>query len=123
MFPDVYRMLLTPQILALLGNPPRIYDSGAAPQGVATPYLTWFVVVGDPHDHLSGPPESDADTVQLDCYAGPDGPAKKQVSALARAVRDALDEAFITNRLVIDNREPDTGLYRIALQADFIQNR
>ncbi len=123
MLPDVYRVLSTPEVTALLGSPPRIFGSGSAPQGVEAPYITWFVVTGDPHDHLSGPPESDADTVQIDCYAGPDGSAEKQVGQLAKAVRDALDQAFFTNRLVIDGREPDTGLYRIALQADFIHNR
>lgn len=123
MFADVYQTLSTPAVLALVGANPRIFGSDNAPQNTPTPYITWFVVVGDPHVQLSGAPPSDADTIQIDCYAGPDGAAEAQVEQLAQAARAALDDAGIVNRIIINTREPDTGLYRIALQADFIHNR
>jgi len=42
---------------------------------------------------------------------------------LAFAVRDALDLAGIANRLVVNSREPETRLYRIGLEADYITSR
>lgn len=119
----VERTIGTAEVLAILGGDDRIFRSGNAPQGTATPYITWFTIGDEPFDHLSGPPKTDRDTVQIDCYAGPGGSAERGVLDLAGAVRDALDAAGISNRLVVDLLEPDTMLYRIGLQADFIHDR
>jgi hypothetical protein len=43
-----------------------------------------------------------------------------QVETLATAIRDAVDAAGFSNRLIINQRDPDTKLYRIGIQADFI---
>jgi len=120
----VFRTIATPAVRTLVGgHDPRIYGSGNAPQGTATPYITWFTVAGQPYNQLGGAPDGDNDTVQIDCWAGPGDAGELACVELARAVRDALDAAGIVNRVVIHTREPDTRLFRIGLQADFIRGR
>lgn len=123
MLPNVFPVLNTSEIQALVGNPSRIYDFGSAPPGTKTPYITFWNVSGIPHGQLSGAPCSDYDTVQIDIYAGPSDSGRAQVRKLATLVRDALDNAGIANRLIIQNRDNETRLFRVSLEADFISNR
>ena len=123
MFAPIYKTLNTAAVQAIIGDKPRIYSSGMAPQGATLPYITWFVVAGDPYDHLSGPPGADNDTVQIDCWAGPDDRQELVCVNLAKAVRTALDAAGQANRIIINTRETDTQLFRIGLQVEFIHNR
>ncbi len=123
MLPNVFPVLNTPEIQAIVGNPSRIYDFGSAPQDTVKPYITFWNVSGIPHDQLSGAPCSDFDTIQIDIYAGPHDSAKAQIRKLATLVRDALDGAGIANRLIIQGRDNDTRLFRVSLEADFINNR
>jgi phage anti-repressor protein len=101
-------------VLSTVGT--RIYRHGSAPQDVTKPYITWFVVMGMPEVQLSGAPTNDFDNIQIDCWSETDS----QVETLAYAVRKALDDAKIVNRIVQNNREDDTRLYRIGIEADFI---
>jgi hypothetical protein len=123
--PQVFKVLNVPAVRATgIGagteqDPTRIYRHGYAPQGVVKPYITWFVVAGQPYDQISGAPDADFDTVQIDCWS----PDDTQVGAIATAVRDALDAAGLTNRLVVDRRESETGLNRIGIESDFIRSR
>ena len=123
MFAPILRILSTPEVLAIVGSPARIYHFGNAPQGVLRPYITWFVVVSDPYSHLSGPPGADMDVIQIDCWAGPDDYQDTACLRLARAARDALELAGQSCRVIANRREPDTGLFHIGLQVDFIHNR
>lgn len=119
MLPRVLPVLTTPAVLAIVGGTPvRIFRHGAAPQDTAKPYVTWFEVTGQPYDQISGLPCGDFDSVQIDCWSMDD----TQVETLARAIRDAVDAAGFSNRLVINHRDPDTKMYRIGLQADFINS-
>lgn len=119
MLPKVFPVLKTPAVLAIVGGTPvRIFRHGDAPQDSAKPYVTWFEVIGQPYDQISGLPCGDFDSVQIDCWSMDD----TQVETLAAAVRDAIDAAGFSNRLVINHRDPDTKLYRIGLQADFINS-
>ena len=68
MLPNVFPVLNTPEIQALVGNPSRIYDFGSAPPGAKTPYITFWSASGIPHGQLSGAPCSDFDTIQIDIY-------------------------------------------------------
>lgn len=118
MFPNVYALLqAAPAVVAIVGQ--KIGGRGSMPQETAPPYITHFVVVDDPHVTLSDAPESDTDTVQIDCWSMDEA----EVKALARAVRAALDAAGHHNRVVVDNRENDTKLYRVGIQADLITQR
>lgn len=117
MLPPVFQTIRSPDVIAIVGA--RVYRHGSAPQDVAKPYVTWFLVSGDPAEQISGKPCADFDEVQIDCWHQTDA----GIEALALAVRDALDEAGISNRVVINQRETDTKLYRIAFQASFISSR
>lgn len=118
MFPKVYQTLqANPAVVAIVGD--RIGRHGEVAQTESRPYIVWQIVSGLPYDHLSGAPVSDFTSVQIDCYHQKD----KGVEELARAVRAALDAVLIVNRVILDHRDPDTKLYRVGLQADFIENR
>ena len=123
MFAPIFKTLDTSAVRALAGAPARIYSSADAPQNVQTPYITWFVVTADPYNQISGVPDGDSDTVQIDCWAGPNDDQELVCVQLAQAVRSALDAAGQANRVIVNNREKSTGLYRIALQAEFIHSR
>lgn len=121
MLPPVYSTLRAwPAVVALLGT--RIYRHGKAPQDTPQPYATWFLVVGVPENTLSERPSKDRMTIQIDIYCGgTNGDA--QVEAAATAVRDALElNAYLTGQPV-DGREPDTKLWRQALQFDWFVDR
>lgn len=117
MFPPVYRTLRTPAVIALVGE--RIGRHGEVPQGTPASYITWQLINGNPFDTLSETPQGDNFTLQIDCYASTDG----GIETLASAVRDALDAAGVTNRIVINGREAETRLYRVGFEADFIASR
>ena len=117
MFPPVYRTLHTSAVAAIVDD--RIGRHGEISQTETRPYIVWQIVTGLPHDNLSDPPPSDFTTVQIDCYAMQDG----AVETLANAVRAALDAVLICNRVVVNNRDPETRLYRVGLDADFITRR
>lgn len=118
MLPNVYQTLRgNSTVVSTVGT--RIYRHGSAPQNVQKPYITWFMVAGTPENVLNAAPCSDRDTVQIDCWSESD----ESIETLAYAVRSALDSNLISNRMVINNRETDTKLYRIAIEADFIASR
>lgn len=123
MLPNVFPVLNTPEIRSYVGSPARIYDFGSAPHDVAKPYITFWNVSGNPYDQISGAPCSDFDTVQIDIYAGPQEGGRAQVRELARLVQSALDNAGIANRLIIQSRDNETRLFRVSLEADFINVR
>lgn len=118
MLPNVYETLRSNStVLSTVAN--RIYRHGSAPQNVAKPYITWVLGSGNPENNISTAPCSDRDMVQIDCWSESD----EQVETIAYAVRSALDSQLIANRMVVNNRENDTKLYRIAIEADFIRSR
>lgn len=118
MFPPVYQTLrANATVLAAVGD--RIGAPGEVPQDTSSPYITWFIVIGQPHDTISEPPESDFTSVQIDCWAEDEG----AVRSLAVAVRAALDAVGVHNRIAVHLREPNTKLYRVGIEADFITQR
>lgn len=118
MFPRVYQTLRTSSVVLSLVST-RISRHGEIAQTETRPYITWQIVSGLPHDNLSDIPGSDFTTVQIDCYAVD----QTTVESLATGVRSALDLAMVVNRLVLTNRDPDTRLYRVGFEADFIERR
>lgn len=115
MLPPVYTVLRNnATLLQKVAN--RIYRHASAPQNVTKPYITWFVVMGMPELQISGNPCSDMDTIQIDVWSEDDA----EVEEIAYAVRDALDSARIANRIVQNNRENESRLFRIGIEADFI---
>lgn len=117
MFPPVFRTIHTPAVAAIVGD--QIGRHGEVPQNGARRYITWSIVLGLPHDQISGSPPSDFTTVDINCWHDTDS----GIQALALGVRDALDTAGIHYRVRVNLREPDTRLYRVGIEADFITQR
>jgi hypothetical protein len=114
MLPPIYTWLKVSAVQAIIGNPPRAYRHGDAPQDTTRPYVTWSIVSGIPENELSDAPKVDRLTVQLDCWHQTD----KGVEDLAAAVRNAVEPQGHMTNIVINLREPETRLYRIGLQFD-----
>jgi hypothetical protein len=104
-----------PAVTAILGATPKVFRHGAAPQGTVAPYVVWSVINDDPENSLSEAPGSDRQTLQIDCYHTTDG----GIEQLAEAVRNALEPHAHLTGMPIDQQEPDTRLFRIALQFDY----
>lgn len=112
-----------PSVVALLqmdaGSQLRVYPSGAAPQDVVRPYLTYTLIAGSPENNLNQIPDIDHFSDQIDIY----GLTEDDVLAVGKVVRDALEAvAYITAWLGI-SQEPDTKLYRLAFQVDWYTDR
>lgn len=117
MFPKVYRTIRTAAVMAIVDD--RIGRHGEVSQTENLPYIVWQIATGSGFENLSAAPGGDFTTVQIDCYHKTDA----GVELLAVAVRAALDGALIVNRVVVNNRDPETKLYRVGLEADFIDQR
>jgi hypothetical protein len=118
MLPNIYAILRqNATVLSLVST--RIYRHGSAPQNVEKPYITWFMVFGMPELQISGTPDSDMDTIQVDIWSDTD----QGVESLAYAARTAFDNAGYAARIVQDLREAETRIYRISLEVDIIQSR
>lgn len=118
MLPPIYDILTaSPAVSAIVGT--RIYPHGEAPHDVARPYVTWFLVSDVPQNLLDAAPDIDRATVQVDCWH----PTSAGVVQLASAVRSAIEpRAHVTN-IFLNGREPETRLYRFAIQLDYWQPR
>lgn len=116
MLPNIYQILReSAQVKAIVGaSPSRIYRHESAPQDTTKPYITWLVITGLPQNTLSEAPEIDAMSVQIDCWHQTD----KGVEALAVAVRDAMEVVSHMTGIILNEREQQTKLYRVALQFD-----
>jgi hypothetical protein len=116
MLPPVAARLRTfTSVTTIIGNPPRIYRQGRAPQGVNRPYVTWHLVAGTPENVLDQVPDMDRQTIQVDCWH----PDDRGAQTLATAVRDAIEPIAHLVSMPVNEREVETDLYRIALQFDW----
>lgn len=113
--PPIFTVLRdSPRVSGIVAG--RIYRSGAAPQRVVNPYLTWTLIAAIPQNQLSGTPGVDASTIQVDCWSIDDA----QCESLAEAVRDAVEPYAHMTGIPINTREQGgTKLYRIGLQFDW----
>jgi hypothetical protein len=117
MLPPIYSWLNTSAVQTLVDR--RVYRHGNAPQDTTRPYVTWSLVFGLPDNELSAPPVSDRYTIQIDCWH----PEDSGVEELAVAVRDAIEAYAHITGMPVNERDAETKLYRIALQADVLLNR
>ena len=116
MSPPVYALLsASPAVVALVAD--RIGAHGEVFPGELRPYLTWKMVSGFADNTLDkGRAPNDRVTVQIDCYH----PTEAGLRALSNAARSAVESGAYYTGLVADERDPDTQLYRLGLQFDFI---
>jgi hypothetical protein len=111
MFPEVFTLLHTAEVAALVAN--RIYRHGTAPLNVGSPYLTWFIVDGIPQNTLADPPPVDRLEVQVDLWSDNTGTGGRQIVVLAAAVRAAIEAAHHVTSFVDDQQDFATQRYRI----------
>jgi len=100
-------------------NPPRIYRHGNAPQDTSKPYVVWEIIAGVPDNNLSDLPTLDRVVVQVDCWHQTDA----GVDALMRAVRDAIEPSAHMTAISVDERDPETRLFHVALEFDWFVAR
>lgn len=124
MLPPVFETLkASPAVLNILGGGrPRIYRHGLAPDDVVAPYITWQLIAGTPENHLSGTPTTDRMTLQVNCWY-PETNGDKGIVTLAEAVRDAIEPVAHMTAIVVDQQEPETRLYWMALEFDWFNDR
>ncbi len=105
--------------LDCLGNPPRLYPYGEAPQDVKLPYAVWEEAGGSPFNHLSGRPTMDAMDCLLDVYATTPEELELVMSALQHLIET---HAHITG-YAGGNRDKETRLYHAGLSFDWLAER
>lgn len=112
MIPNIYALAMADS--ALVGEiGERFYKHGSAPNQVATPYVTWFFVFGEPQNSLAENPSADRYTIQADVWADTPGDLK----SAAEALWAFLESIGHVTGLVADNRDPTTMRYRYGLSA------
>lgn len=119
MLPPVFSTLKDASaVTEIIGSPPRAYRHAEAPQDTTRPYVTWSAS-GAPENQLSGLPSTDRVSIQVDCWHQTD----QGVLDLGTAVRDAIEPLAHMTSFPIDQRDPETKLYRMTLQFDWFVDR
>lgn len=116
---DLFSILkATPTVTGLLGNPPRVYPFGRAPQNAILPYAV-YTVEGLPENYLGQVPDIDRADVEVTVYADKPSVAEE----CFEAIRDAVEpHAHMTSNGDID-RESATDRYAIRMTFTFWQGR
>lgn len=109
-----------PAVLALLGSPePRIYPFGTAPQDVTKPYAVYQWIGGEPFNMLNCRPDADRSSLQVDVY----GLTTQSTTAVAKAIRNAIElDSYIVGYRG-DMRDEETKLYRTSFDVDWLVHR
>lgn len=106
-----------PTVQSLLGGAlPRIYPFGQAPQTVVKPYVVYQQIAGSPFNLLGNRPEADSLVFQVDVYAT----TSQSSTAVARAIRYAIEENCYVLSYRGDTRDETTMLYRTSFDVDWI---
>lgn len=109
-----------PAVTALLGTSPvRLFPFGMAPAGVVKPYAVWQQVGGSPENYLTGVPDIDSTTLQVDVYATTISSAQ----AVAVALRDAIEPVAHVVAWRGESRDTETGNYRVSFDVDWWTDR
>lgn len=118
MLPPIYSILYGNSAVAAIVAT-RIYPHGEAPQDVSRPYITWFLVTGTPENSLNCAPDIDRCTIQVDCWHQ----TSPGIVSLTSAVRAALESSGHVTGVILNQREQETKLYRMAVQFDYFLTR
>ena len=107
-------------VLTLLGDPTRLYGFGENDDIPAVmPYAVWQQISGRPENFLSGRPDADHYSMQIDVYA--------DTAQEARDVADALCAALELHCYITSwrgqSRDIETESFRISFDVDWITSR
>lgn len=121
MFAPVYQIVSASlAVTALLGtNPTRFWPFANAPDAAQAPYVTWQTITGSPENYISGLPDTDSYTLQVDVYARSPTEARN----VARALRDAIELHAHIAAWRGESRDAETKLYRLSFDVDWIVQR
>jgi hypothetical protein len=123
MFPPIYNLVAsnpTAKNLLLSGDGSiRFYEFGTAPQSPTYPYAVWQVITGSPENYLSGRPEEDGYTLQVNVYASTTAALKN----VTRALRDAFELDAYIGRWGNTQQNTETKKYSFDFDVDFITPR
>ncbi len=121
MIPPIFETCMaSSEVVDLLGESPmRLYQFGQAPQGVARPYAVWQTIGGLPENYISGVPDIDQYSLQVDVYATTAADARE----VARALRDAIEPVAHIVGWRGEDREPETQLFRVSFDVDWFVHR
>lgn len=108
-------------VTALLGtDPTRLWPFDDAPQGGALPYAVWQIIPGgSPENYLADRPDVDSFMLQVDVYAG----SVASVTAVAEALRDAIEGHAYIVRWGAQDTSPETGHRHISFDVDWMVHR
>jgi len=104
---------------ALGSDPVRLFQFGQAPQNVVKPYAVWQTIGGAPENYITGVPDIDQLSLQVDVYATTAADAREAAIAL----RDAIEPVAHVVGWRGEDREPETQLYRISFDVDWFVHR
>ncbi len=117
MYPPIFQVCAADtDVTAILGTgPTRLYPAGEAPQSVDSPYGVFQTISGSPENYLSGRPDIDSVTVQVDIY----GNTYESVILAYIAVRNSLELKAQIVRYSGPTKESETGRYRVSFDSDW----
>ena len=123
MFPPIFNLIFadsTAKNLLLNGDGSiRFYEFGLAPQSPSYPYVVWQVVTGSPENYLSGRPDEDGFTLQVNVYAN----TVTNLTAVTKALRDAIELDSYIARWGSTQKNTETNKYQFDFDVDFITPR
>lgn len=125
MIPPIFPAInASSDVKALIGaSPVRFWSFDSAPrkgeQFYALPYCTWQLVSGLPENNLDSPACMDAATTQIDVWAATIASARD----VANKCRTALESVAYVTRWGGEEKETETGLYRISFDVEWIIKR
>jgi hypothetical protein len=120
MFPPLFETIAADAtVVALFGDPPRVFPFGEAPSGVARPYAVWQLVYGAPENYISDTPDADSFGTQIDVYS----PDAAETREAARALRSAIETVAHLASYNGEFRDPVTRDYRCSFTVDWIAIR
>lgn len=104
----------------LLGSKPlRVYPWAEAPQKPRKPYAVYSVINAMPENYVSGRPDIDQHSIQIDVYAETGQSCQECFVAL----RDALEDTGHMTSFQASVKDAETKLYSARLEFDIWQPR
>ncbi|RKT75621.1 uncharacterized protein DUF3168 [Rahnella aquatilis] len=107
-------------VTALIGTSPvRLYPFGEHDDTIVYPYAVWQNIDGEPPMYLDTVPDFDSYKLQVDVY----GNTAAEASAVAEALRNAIQPKAYITRWGPQGRDTETKRYRYSFDVDWIVKR